>query len=131
MGFTSTRSRSAVLAAALLALALTAAACSDDASTTTTTVAEPATTEGAVESLQIDISGFAFGPADVTVPAGTTVTWMNLDGAPHKVVSDDGAWQSPTLEDGESFSFTLDTPGTYAYHCSIHPSMQATITVEG
>lgn len=130
MGFTSMRSRSAVMAVAVLALALTAAACSDAASTATT-AAEPATTEAAVEPLQIDISGFAFGPADVTVPAGTTVTWTNLDGAPHKVVSDDGVWQSETLEDGDSFSFTLDTPGTYPYHCSIHPSMQATITVEG
>jgi len=78
----------------------------------------------------ITIEGFAFGPADITVPAGTTVTWTNNDSAPHTVTADDGSFGSENLATGDTFSFTFGTPGTYTYHCNIHPSMTATITVE-
>lgn len=78
----------------------------------------------------ISIEGFAFGPADITVPVGTTVTWTNNDGPPHTVTADDGSFESENLATGDTFSFTFDTPGTYTYHCAIHPSMTATITVE-
>lgn len=85
-------------------------------------------TAGGEEAIAIE--GFAFGPAELTVPAGTTVTWTNNDGAPHTVTADDGSFGSENLATGDTFSFTFDTPGTYTYHCEIHPSMTATITVE-
>jgi plastocyanin len=78
----------------------------------------------------IAIEGFAFGPADITIPVGTTVTWTNNDGAPHTATADDGSFDSGNLSTGDSFSFTFDTPGTYTYHCNVHPNMTATITVE-
>jgi len=49
----------------------------------------------------------------------------------HTTTSDDGLWDSATLQPGEQFSFAFDQPGTYTYFCSIHPSMTATIVVEG
>lgn len=64
--------------------------------------------------------------------AGTTLTFVNDDGAPHTATSDDGAataFDTGTLQPGDSATITLDTAGTSPYHCDIHPSMQATIVV--
>lgn len=120
------------LVTGVLALALVGGACSDaETATTTTTTLSPPTTVAAAAPLAVTIAGFAFDPADVTVPVGTTVTWTNRDGAPHTITSEDGTWESGNLGEGASFTFTLDTPGEYAYYCSIHPSMEGTIRVEG
>lgn len=77
----------------------------------------------------IDIQGFAFNPPQLEISAGTTVTWTNNDSATHTVTADDGSFDSGNLDTGATFSQTFDTPGTYTYHCNIHPSMTATIVV--
>jgi plastocyanin len=77
----------------------------------------------------VTISGFAFNPASLTIEAGTTVTWTNQDSATHTATADDGSWDTGNLAQGASGSITFDTPGTYTYHCAIHPNMTASITV--
>ncbi|NUP48221.1 MAG: cupredoxin family copper-binding protein [Catenulispora sp.] len=79
----------------------------------------------------VAISGFAFGPAALTVKVGTTVTWTNKDSDAHTVTSQGsgGPLQSKALATGESYSYTFTAPGTYAYLCTIHPFMTATVTV--
>ena len=93
----------------------------------------PAPTEAAAPvGVEVSIQSFSFGPDEITVAAGTTVTWVNdEDAVPHTATSEDGVWDSGTLQPGDSFSFTFDVPGTYPYFCAIHPSMTATIVVEG
>jgi plastocyanin len=77
----------------------------------------------------VTIVDFAFQPASLEVPAGTTVTWTNSGAAPHTVTADDGTFDSGALQPGSTFSVTFYTPGTFAYHCEIHPNMMATIIV--
>jgi len=77
----------------------------------------------------VDIVDFAFNPSSITVEAGSTVTWTNSGNAPHTVTADDGAFDSGELANGETFSFTFDEPGTYSYHCDIHPDMVAEVIV--
>jgi plastocyanin len=77
----------------------------------------------------VGIADFAFSPSDLTVPAGTEVTWTNGDGVAHSVVSDDGSFESETLDAGATFSTTFSTPGTFTYVCGIHSSMHGTVTV--
>lgn len=77
----------------------------------------------------VTIDNFAFGPQTVTVRAGTTVTWTNRDEEPHTVVARDGSFHSPGMGTGATFSFTFAQPGTFAYFCSIHPFMHATVVV--
>ena len=97
----------------------------------------PATTQTqAPGSPTVTIQNFAFSPATITVPRGTTVTWVNQDAASHTIVSDaqgsvaQGAvFTSNSLANGASYSFKFDNPGTYPYHCSIHPTMKATVIV--
>ena len=72
----------------------------------------------------VTIQNFAFSPESLTVKVGDTVEWVNEDSAPHTV------FDSGTLATGQSFSHTFDAPGTYVYHCSIHPSMTGMIIVQ-
>ena len=46
-------------------------------------------------------------------------------------LADNGEFDSGTLAQGDEFSETFGTAGTFAYHCTIHPSMTGTVTVEG
>jgi len=80
--------------------------------------------------LSVSIANFAFSPSTISVKAGTTVTWTNKDSVPHTATSDTGAFDSGTLLQGKSFSFTFKTAGTFSYHCSVHPMMKATVTVK-
>ncbi|CAM5736506.1 cupredoxin family copper-binding protein [Mycolicibacterium aubagnense] len=78
----------------------------------------------------INVDNFAFAPAELTVPAGTTVTWTNHDEDPHNIVAEGGQFRSPTMGSGATFSYTFATPGTYAYVCGIHPFMHGTVVVK-
>jgi plastocyanin len=79
----------------------------------------------------IIMRNIAFIPALTTIKKGTTITWDNQDTVVHNVVDDpDGNnFKSGFLQPGEKFSFTFEKIGDYLYHCSIHPSMRAKITV--
>lgn len=81
----------------------------------------------------VDMMGYKFSPANLTIKVGDTVTWTNHDTAPHNVVISDGPvkFTSPTLNTGETYTYTFTVAGKYDYYCSIHPDMQASITVEG
>lgn len=78
----------------------------------------------------VTIKNFDYSPMNLAVAAGTTVTWKNLDGEIHTVVSVDGTFRSQALDQNDTFSFKFNKPGTYKYVCSIHPKMVATITVK-
>jgi plastocyanin len=78
---------------------------------------------------EVTIDNFTFGPAKLTVKAGTTVTWVNHDDIPHTVVSI-GHFRSGALDTDDKYSFTFAAPGTYVYFCSLHPQMQGTVVVE-
>ena len=82
--------------------------------------------------VEVKIDNFSFGPASVTVPVGTTVTWVNRDDIPHTVVSTDDpkVFKSKVLDTDEKFSFTFAKAGTYAYFCSIHPKMTGKVVVQ-
>jgi plastocyanin len=80
-------------------------------------------------AVTVPIKNFAFMQMSTTIATGGSVTWKNLDGEPHTVVSTDGLFRSGGLDEGESFTFKFIRPGVYKYVCSIHPQMKATIVV--
>jgi plastocyanin len=82
------------------------------------------------QTLEVKIDNFSFGPAELTVPVGTTVTWTNRDDIPHTVVSIDKLFKSKVLDTDEKFSFTFSKAGTYPYFCSIHPKMTGRVVVQ-
>jgi plastocyanin len=79
------------------------------------------------EAQEVKIDNFSFGPVELTVPVGTTVTWTNRDDIPHTVVSAKGVFKSKVLDTDEKFSFTFTKAGSYPYFCSIHPKMTGKI----
>jgi amicyanin len=116
--------------AIMLVVSCSFAGCTSAQSPPATT---PATPPPAGESNHIAIKNFAFSPATLTIKSGTTVTWTNQDGAPHRIASDPGApvaFKSESLVNGASYQFTFTQAGTYSYYCTIHPAMKGTIIVE-
>ncbi len=77
----------------------------------------------------VSIVDFGFEPADLTVAAGTTVTWTNTGAATHTVKWSDGTPESSGLTSGATYQRTFDTAGSFPYVCGIHGSMSGTITV--
>ena len=86
---------------------------------------------------QVELTGFAFSPSELTVAPGTTVTFVNNDTSPHTVTegSDgtpaDDARFDEDVADGEQVTVTFDEAGTYEITCTLHPEMNMTVTVEG
>jgi len=95
-----------------------------------TLYAAAATVDAAAKTTSIKIANFAFSPADLTVSAGTTVTWKNEDGEVHRVQDDHNGFASAALDTHDSFSQTFAIPGVYHYFCSIHPYMVGKIVVK-
>ncbi|MBB3600856.1 plastocyanin [Mycolicibacterium sp. BK556] len=78
----------------------------------------------------IDISGMKF-TSPVSVPPGATVTVTNADGAEHTVTADTGNAFDVEVDGKGTATFTAPTqPGTYAFHCTYHPSMHGQLTVQ-
>ena len=80
-------------------------------------------------AVKVDIADFAYDPDPVRVQEGGKVIWMNEDAAPHTATADDGSFDTGTIEEGKIQSETFKEPGTYAYHCEIHPTMHGTVEV--
>ncbi len=79
----------------------------------------------------IIIQDFAFSPETITIKAGDTITWTNKDSAKHTVTSDTGdELASPLIGNGETFTHTFTTKGTYTYKCTPHPGMKGMVVVE-
>jgi plastocyanin len=78
----------------------------------------------------VTIAGLAFTPERLTISVGSTVTWTNYDEEIHTVTSDDGIFESGSLIDNGSWSYTFDELGVFTYHCTPHPFMKALVIVE-
>ena len=79
-----------------------------------------------------DTTNKGFTPNTITVVLGVnnTVVWTNNDSSPHTVTSNGGVFDSGNMAPGQTYSFTFSAPGTYAYHCTYHPWMTATVIVK-
>jgi plastocyanin len=109
-----------VLAALASLLALVLGACA-------TEEASPAATPAEAGGSTVTIQDLAYTPDTLTVPAGTTVTWVWRDGAIAHDVKGPG-FKSEVMAEG-TFSHRFDQPGSYKYLCTLHPNMTGTIEV--
>jgi plastocyanin len=151
--------RSRPILPALAVLALILAACGDAASSPEAASEEPPASiaaseaaapsdaaepsvaaepsEAAADEFTVTLSGFAFSTGELTVPAGTEVTFENADSAAHTVTEGtDGRPASDPIINaqvgpGATTTFTFDEPGEYEITCLFHPNMNMTVVVEG
>ena len=92
---------------------------------TMASAAEP--TSPRVHAVKVD--GLGFKPAVLVVAPGDRVTWINKDPFPHTVTADGKAFDSGTLAPQASWSFTTQAAGTFAYTCTLHPTMKGKLIV--
>jgi YVTN family beta-propeller protein len=81
------------------------------------------------QPVAVSIAKFAFVPATITISTGQAITWTNADPVDHTTTSDDKVWDSGSLSPNGTFTMTFSQPGTYAYHCTIHPFIRGTVVV--
>jgi amicyanin len=79
---------------------------------------------------RLEIAKHKYSSPTLTVPVGTTVTWINRDDDVHTVVSTTLAFRSGGLETDEAYSFKFTTPGVYEYFCTLHPLMTGKVIVK-
>jgi plastocyanin len=78
----------------------------------------------------VEITGYKFTPALISITNGSTVIWKNNDPVVHTITSDSGTeLASPIIGTNNSYSHKFTTKGIFDYHCSIHPSMKGEIVV--
>ena len=90
----------------------------------------PSTPPVMLPRIEVAIEGFAFKPAVLNIPVGTTVTWYNSDSVIHTVTSRDKVFDSGSLSGGKTFSYTFEQKGTFEYYCIHHPYMEGKVIVE-
>jgi plastocyanin len=90
------------------------------------------TTVAEAQTARVVIDNFAFSPREITVAAGTRVTWVNHDDVPHTATSGvkPRAFDSGALDTDDTFSFVFTTPGTFDYFCAVHPHMTGKVIVK-
>jgi plastocyanin len=79
------------------------------------------------ESAMVDIRQFKFVPADIEIPAGGTVTFVNHDLAPHTATG--GFFDTGLLRQDERKEVTFPTAGVFPYYCKFHRHMTGRIVV--
>lgn len=77
----------------------------------------------------VQISGFAYNPATLTVAKGTTVRFSNGDKVAHTATRA-GGFNTKRIGAGKSASVRFNARGTFRYHCTIHPEMRGKIVVQ-
>jgi plastocyanin len=113
--------------------ALVAAGCGggSSGSSGTSSAAATSSSAGGGGAVTIKMANIAFDPKSTTVKVGQKVTWVNDDSVDHNVTANSGAdFKSKNFGKGGSFSFTPTKAGTIKYVCTIHPGMEATLTVQ-
>jgi plastocyanin len=121
-------------AVALSALVL-AVACGGSSLSTTTPTPPPPSNGGAAADVTITIVGMngaqSYSPNPGSVRAGQTVAWHNADSTSHTATANSGAFDTGIIPPGAtSAPIAMPAAGTFAYHCSIHPTMTGTLSVQ-
>jgi plastocyanin len=111
---------------ALLSAALAFIGCSSSSPTTPS-----ATTADVVITIVGNSGAMSFSPASASMKVGQTVAWHNSDSITHTATQDGNTFDTGGVgPGGTSAPIQMMTAGSFPYHCSIHPSMVATLTVQ-
>jgi plastocyanin len=107
--------------------------------TSTTTSTSPVISVGRAN---VVIANRSFNPENITVRAGTIITWVNNDSSEHQIISDVGFagksggfsrqifdLKSSRMYKGSSYSYRFQRVGNYTYHCNIYPNLRGSIQV--
>ena len=77
----------------------------------------------------IVIRGFQYTPPTATVGVGDTVVWQNEDLVPHTATAKSKGLDTGSIEPNASGQYVVKEKGTYAYDCTLHPTMKGMLVV--
>jgi plastocyanin len=77
----------------------------------------------------IHIKNFAYVPDSVTIPAGSTVKFVEDDEIAHTVTASDGSFDSGNLNQKQTWTHLFTKPGTYPYYCAYHTYMKGKVII--
>ena len=97
--------------------------------TTVPEVTSTSATRSGANEVEVRIKDSSFDPKEVTIKAGDSVRWVNLDSISHTVAADNGGFKSGMIAESQIFVQTFTKAGTYAYHCSIHPATMSGVVI--
>jgi len=84
----------------------------------------------ASDAVTIEMVDIKFKPETASVEAGQDVCWVNEDDVQHNAVAENDAFKSELFNKGETFTATVDQPGTIKYVCTVHPGMTGELDVK-
>lgn len=82
------------------------------------------------ENYVVTIENQSFNPTNSIIKAGETVSFVNQSQADHRAIADDGSFDTGVIKPNNEITITFNNPGTFSYHCALHPEMTGTIVVE-
>ena len=85
---------------------------------------------GSTAATTVDIKNSAYGTPTVQAKVGDIVAWTNQDSIPHTATMDDGSCDTGQIAGGATAMLVFTAPGTYTYHCTVHPTTMKDVTVE-
>ena len=78
----------------------------------------------------VSIKDGKFNPAAVNVGVNDSVEWSNDYNRDHRIVADDGSFDSGKLKPGETFNHKFAAAGTFSYSCALHPREKGKVIVK-
>lgn len=130
------RGRTFLVAAAVLAGVAAIAACGEGGSSSSSSGGGASNGSagvnlGAAAAKVSATDQLQFSPTSLSVNTGDIVQWTNTGSTTHTVTFDSASSLSdPSLAGGSTWQVKFTSPGSYAYHCTIHAGMTGTITVK-
>jgi plastocyanin len=85
---------------------------------------------GATAAVTVTIKDFKFAPQPVQAKVGDVIAWSNQDSAPHSATLDNGACDTKPISQGSTAMLVFTAPGTYTYHCTVHPTQMKDYTIQ-
>ena len=91
---------------------------------------DPTPTPEPLPDITINIVGMTFSPSAVTAKVGQKIVWKNKDTQTHTATANSGEFATGFIDPGGQASTVIQSVGEFAYYCSVHPTMKATVTGE-
>jgi len=115
------------LAIVALGVSIIVSACGSDSSSPTA----PSTAAGVTVTIQGNNASNSYAPNPVSMRVGQTIAWRNADSITHTATQDSGRFNTGSVAAGATSAATMmNAAGTFTYHCTIHPGMVGTVSVQ-
>jgi plastocyanin len=117
------------LAIVAIGVSIIVSACGSDSSSPPAPA--PSTAADVTVTIQGNNASNSYAPNPVSMRVGQTIAWRNADSITHTATQDSGGFNTGAVAAAATSAATMmNTAGTFTYHCTIHPGMVGTVSVQ-